>query len=536
MTGLDTTFDTLTTTGNDAAIRVLEFALGDPDPQISRRAIAALASRPEPQSGSCILRHWPQLKQDNVRVLQQDAGHLVDAVAKSLRGKETFVREAIDAASMLDLFSYIPDIVQLAESHAQTAVREDAAGAALRLVCRMNSHASPQGITHTVRTSIVARLARSVEKYAFHRNRDLVDAFLVASVHCDGQLQKWLSPKSPHRVILLERMRTNMSDDMADLLASFIKRQQLDDEVVVILKERTDSVIGSMLLKHIGRSPCAAVINNLRRLGWPACFDLLDYVTAHQSESEHAAMIQMATYACESPLTLLRLVTSLVPLEEPTVIEATASVLANLQPLSPDEWLRAAIEAGSHFEERDRLSDHALLFCEVIDLLTHGDMALVRAVQHLLSNFKAESLLSRFVSLDVTQQQGLGVILGMLDISVVQWVRDRLRHPVMQNRLDAIEAAMALGYVDSLQESFTHIVRNDHQEARAYAARALGNAKSTATLRLLQEMLAMPESSARDEAARAILKRTRKELPRAQEPSPASNESVDLEPTVTAEA
>ena len=79
----------------------------------------------------------------------------------------------------------------------------------------------------------------------------------------------------------------------------------------------------------------------------------------------------------------------------------------------------------------------------------------------------------------------------------------------MKNRIEGIAAAESLGIVDLLLDSFTHLVQNDHQEARRAAAAAMAHASSKETLDLLQDMIAMPESSARDEAVRSMELRTR---------------------------
>jgi hypothetical protein len=96
-----------------------------------------------------------------------------------------------------------------------------------------------------------------------------------------------------------------------------------------------------------------------------------------------------------------------------------------------------------------------------------------------------------------------------IDPKALDQVRDGLRHPVLTNRLDAIAMADALGAVDMLGDAFTHIAREDHQEARIRAAEAMATASSDETMQLLKEMLKLPPCPVRDAAIIAIERRQR---------------------------
>ena len=95
----------------------------------------------------------------------------------------------------------------------------------------------------------------------------------------------------------------------------------------------------------------------------------------------------------------------------------------------------------------------------------------------------------------------------MIDPDAIERVRDALRHPVLKNRLEAIAMADALAVVDLLSDAFTHIAREDHQEARVRAAEVMSDATGDATLRLLQEMTDLPECPVRDAALAALEQR-----------------------------
>ncbi len=101
----------------------------------------------------------------------------------------------------------------------------------------------------------------------------------------------------------------------------------------------------------------------------------------------------------------------------------------------------------------------------------------------------------------------MGQVVLEIDPDAIDRVRDALRHPVLTKRLDAIAMADALGVVDLLYDSFAHITREDHQEARMRAAEAMAEAHSDETLSLLLEMIDLPECPVRDTAILAIERR-----------------------------
>jgi hypothetical protein len=116
-------------------------------------------------------------------------------------------------------------------------------------------------------------------------------------------------------------------------------------------------------------------------------------------------------------------------------------------------------------------------------------------------------MLHRFDSLRPRTRRKLGRVVMRVDPDALDRIRDALRHPVLKNRLAAIATADAFAAVDLLAESFAHISREDHQEARIRAAKVMSNAESEQTLAMLREMVQLPESPVRDAAVEALQKR-----------------------------
>ena len=175
----------------------------------------------------------------------------------------------------------------------------------------------------------------------------------------------------------------------------------------------------------------------------------------------------------------------------------------------PDEeiWMRAAIPVADDNQEAIKSRTNARLLHRLIEMLGHGDQTVVRGVQRVLAPLHAEKMLTQFQDLRPRSRRRLGRVVMMVDPTAIERVRDSLRHPVLARRLEAIATADALAAVDLLSDSFAHIVREDHQEARSRAAEALASAESEETMQLLQEMISLPECQARDSALMALQQR-----------------------------
>ncbi len=503
MTRLDITFQTLAASSNEAAISVLGVALGDPDARVRLLATAALADRRELRCGELLLGHWDQMDECQKQALREHPGPLPRIINDSLARGDHHLPNAIQAATALHRFEMVPKLVDLAETHISHTIRKSATQSVGRLADLMGAQARGGRDPGSIRIDALARLARSVEQLPLHRNRDLVDAFLLASTSRDGKLLQMLDTESPQSRVLVSRFRNSSSDSIANLLASFLRRPKLQPEIANLICDRNDASFRRELLDQVGPDPTTGVLHHLRLLGPIGCMDDNPTAAAALSPDAHAALLHVLSQTTQSPKKLLVLAVAGIHRGEATTTQAATTVLASLPKLDHTYWLNAAIELAEDFDHRITLSADAMLLGDLVDLLSHGDANVVRAVQRVLTPLHAKSIMPRLSGLDASSRQRLGAVLMMIDPSAIDLVRDRLRHPVLKQRLDAIAAAESLGIVDLLADAFSHVVRNDHQEARRRAAEAMALASSSETLALLSEMMQMPDSSARDEAVRA---------------------------------
>ena len=509
MNRLKITFQSLASSPNEAAIRVLGVALADPEPSVRALAVSSLAQRTEKRSGETLLRHWFSLTSEQAIELRKSPGQLVVAVVGAIQKNSDLILEAIAAASKLHRVELLPELVDIVETHELNSTRQAALQSVIELADLLGSQARGVRDPGAVRAAAITRLAKAIQSFPVHRCHGLVDAFLLAPTSKDSQLVDILASETVSRKIVLNRFANSDLAGIADLLASFIRRTRLQPEIITLIASRSCTSFRSALLQYVGADPGNAVLNHFSEIGRPASCDGNPANAAALPAEEHAALLHVIAQTSESPQSLLRFAVSTIRRDEQPTTDAAIDVLGRCETPGIVYWIKAAVELAGDFDARVTLGDDAMLLGDLVDLLSHGQASVVQSVQHVLRPLHAEAVLPYLSKLSLKHRNRLGRILMMIDPEAVNVVRDRLRHPILKNRLDGVTAAESLGIVDLLLESFTHLVQNDHQEARRAAAAAMAHASSKETLNLLQDMIAMPESSARDEAVRSFEIRTR---------------------------
>ncbi len=509
MKRLNYTFQTLAASPSEAAISVLGVALVDPEPKVRALAVSSLAKRTEKRSGEMLLRHWFSLTNEQTLELRAAPGQLVVAVAEAIQTGSDLVLEAISAVGKLHRVELLPQLVGIVETHALNSTRQTALQAVIELADLLGSQARGVRDPGAVRAAATSRLAESIQSFPVHRCNGLVDAFLLASTSKDTRLIEILASESVSRKVVLNRFAKSDLAGVSNLLASFIRRTSLPPVIVSLLTSRSCSSFRSALLQYVSADPGSALLNRISEIGRPASCEDNPANAAAMPVEEHAALLHVIAQTSDSPKRLLRFAVSAIRRDEQPATDAAVHVLARCETPGSVYWIKAAIELAGDFDARVTLGDDAMLLGDLVDLLSHGQSSVVKSIQRVLAPLHAEAVFPYLTQLDPKNRNRLGRILMMIDPAAVDVVRDRLRHPIMKNRIEGIAAAESLGIVDLLLDSFTHLVQNDHQEARRAAAAAMAHASSKETLDLLQDMIAMPESSARDEAVRSMELRTR---------------------------
>ena len=507
MHGLDVTFQTLAESQNVSAIDVLIAAIKDGDQYIRHRALAALLQRPEKRSSEELLKVWPHLDASNIATLTESKKWLLDAVLDALKSDSQSAVSAIKVVRDLYLHEAVLPIIELAESHRSRAVRHAATETVLVIAKALGFEARHSRDPSSVRRPIVARLDTSVRCLSMHRNEDLVDAFLMASAWSDSGLRTALASDQPTSKPLLIRLEESQQYTVVELLAGFLTRRKFSPQIAEIIKRRPDDSCREALLRTTTNTPSATVIRNLNSIGIPMSCREGEKLMRELPPERRAALAHVYIATMRDVTVQLHVVLTAIELGGPACTEAGILGLNRCEIPSFDYWLPAVLLLAREDPEETEGDANARLLSRLIDLLECGDDGIVRGAQRVLSSLNVGDVLPKFEQFTEQQAREIGQVVMMIDSDAIGQIRDGLRHPVLKKRIAAITAADALAAVDSLADLFDHISREDHQEARILAARAMGKATNEKTLDLLREMTELPDCAARDAAVEALQRR-----------------------------
>lgn len=507
MQGLQLTYDTLGRTRNEAAVDVLLAALADPDSSTRRSGLTALMARSESRAAEQVLAHWQLLRPDDLRLLRPRKRWVTPVIAAELKGEGEQVLRAISAAESIELTGVIPDLVLMAESSGVRQVRTAASDAVLKMVESLGQEARADRDQPTVRNPVLHRLADSVRRFSMHQNEKLVDAFLMTVSWGDADFRQLIGENSPQLELICKRLAESDSVSLNDLLAGFLRRRSIPEPITRIIQSRDCPGFRESILRVVGAEPTANVLRNLTDMGTPVCCLGGESLMEEVNSDYRAALAHVCSATDPDHLRRLHVVAAAVELGGPGCELAAASCFARCPVPAIEIWMRAAIPIAGGDQQEIKKDANAHLLQRLIDLLDHADTTLVRSVRRILGPLHADQMLHRFDSLRPRTRRKLGRVVLMIDSDAIDRIRDALRHPVLDNRLSAIAAADALAIVDLLSDSFQHIVREDHQQARILAAEVMSDAEGETTLALLREMVELPESPVRDAAFAALSKR-----------------------------
>lgn len=504
MHGIPLTIETLGKSRNESAIDVLISIIVNSNGRHSKLAFKALTGRGEPAAAAAAVKYWKQFGETVHSVAKDRAPWFENAVTEQLRMQGPDVLAAIHVAKTLKLHTTIDPLASVAESAQDKLVQGAAIDAILFFANELGSAARQKSEVSLARTSVMNRLWDSVRHFADHGRVDLVDAFLSSSTWGDAPIRHVVAKQDAAHNLVMERFAESDQPGVAELLAGFIKRRNLEPALMERIFARTDAKFRIALLQSIGSQPNKIVCYNIKDTGLPkSCRDGADSIS-ELPPMLRGAMVQVYGNACNDPIELINVAATAIQCGGEGVEEAVVEVLQDCAIPSFHRWLKAVPAFASDDEAAIQKSTEAKLLRSLIGLLRHPNEEVAEVVNRVLTEIQVDEVVARISQFREVNRIRLGKIVRETDPMAIERVKQALRHPVMKNRIDAIDLADAMAFVDLLGDSFTRIVRDDHQLLRIKAATVLGRSQSSHSIALLEEMLTLPESQVRDAARIAI--------------------------------
>ncbi len=565
---LSPTYRLLADWPGDAATTLLITAAGQETASVACDACVALARRDDRRGHRWLVENPDRLRWISGGVKTADYGrrrqpdrdpcswltslcnapalqHSIDDVLRELLDRDQ-TGEAdpvswIEAAVWMNVFTALPRLIVLATSGRWAGGPAGGAVASLSdqlgRQCRGgNRHRG--GLT-SVRRDTLARLrSRLTETNRPEDEPWLIDAVLSLSQWSDGSLPRLLDFGGGVAVAVAERLTTCRSRGVVDLIASLPTRRTAAPALLAAWHTRTDRPLAAAILRTVGPRPPATVTQRLSELGLPPCLLSVTMENVNsdgengwlsQTSMRLAAWRVLTAVASDDDQTLLGLNWAMRLLgriesaadDDADVESGCESIrlgLAAGRVVSPRCWITAieaidpiSVDVGGVSPGGDTAADrHRRTLWTLGRLigLTDRPEPIGRVALQLLTPLTFENLLRRRDPVSPEVRTRLGRLVMRLDPTAVETLRDALRHPVLETRIEAIEWIASQGLLELMAGDLAAGIAGEHTRVRRRLAVRLGDETGAATGRLLSQLSAQAHPDVAEAACRSLARRS----------------------------
>lgn len=474
-TGLDATFNLLSTTPNEAAAPVLISALDSENSEIRKFAAQGLLQRNSRRGEKAILHRLHENDPQWRSILREYPGRMTTALRDAVVGDNPQNFEnACRAILWLREFQIATTLVTVMEdpkSHFVDGAAQTLLGLARILyeeLARPRDY-SVRRDPQNERRKLLAPIEASLARFRTHQRREVVEAFLMLVHRDDLVLQKLIhDPQHPAYLVTLDVLTHSQHGGISRLLLSFLDDAKAPRIVLKLVARRGDLRFVQRLLDRFSEDRSANFLANLKRLESVSWIPN-DVQMIRRLEPNHQSML--ASFAQATGIShhdRFELVRNLLDVGTPQGRADAVRCLMHYSSSEADQLVLRALEdtdeavlAEAALQLRERSITGAL--SRAIQLLDHDSERVREAARKNLAEFTAERYIESFDSMSEQAKRFTGELVLKVDPSIVDLIQRELRSPSRAARLRAMEMARDIGAVNILlSELIGNLDENDH--------------------------------------------------------------------------
>lgn len=482
--GLQTTFRVLSTSENDAAVRVLVPALDSPYPAIRDAALEALLARRSTAGHREILRRLDTLDERWQEIIGARPGRMIAALREAVLGDDLHLAtNACRAAVWYREYELIPALITVLEDPVHPA--SDLAGKTLTELVELfcdelaSSSSRPRRDPQLLRAHLVGSLELSIQRYVKHRRREVVEALVLLAPRDNGMLQQVLG--DPHHaafVTLLDVLGKSPHPQAIRLLSSFLDVLGAPSAALSVIFKRCDVRFLDSLLHRVGRELTETQKRNSKRVQSVAWLknggETLENLDEH-CQSAAVLLIAASNAPREMILDTLR---RLLRTGQPEGRKSAVQALETFQGSEVNQLVLAAlddtdpqVQALALVQLRRRGLPGALL--RLVELLDSPHAIVRRAARKSLAEFSFVRFLAAFDMLDDEVRRSTGALVKKVDPQTLPLLRAEIESPLPRRRLRGLKIAEAIDAWEAVENSVVQLLSDEDHVVRAAAADAL---------------------------------------------------------------
>lgn len=513
---IDTTFDTLAATRNEAAAGLLIAALDSPHEAIAQAALRAILRRRSPAAHREVLARWHTFSPAFKTIVFENPTRLSAAIRDAVLSQQTQLSlSGCDAARCVGEYELIPALVNAAEQGA-AGTADTAAHTLLQLAEMLHDElAAPRDwrrrrdpYLHCTRA--VSALEVSTRRYGQHRRKEIVTAFLMLAGRDNGTLRRILREPLDHaHAAVVELLAHSTHPALVQLALDFLDDSRAPSAAVKILARREDDEFLHLLLEKIGADPSSGARVNLRRIQrihWLP--HVAAQLTALEDDAQQAAVQAVAGSGLPRG-EKLKFLKSVLQRGRPAARRAAVAVLAEFQGVEPNRLvLRALRDEDAHVQAAalSQLRPRSLpgAMATLIDAIDSPEEIVSRAARRCLREFTFARYLSAYDGMNEEVRRSTGQLVRKVDPRLPQALRDEMNAASRCRRLRAIDVAATLEMIDEMEGVFHELLHDDDHVVRIEAAAALAECPTEKTRLALRDALLDRNAAVKNAAQRAL--------------------------------
>ncbi len=479
------TFDLLAKTENEAAVRILTAALESRSTELRDMAIGAILSRHSSAGHRALLQRLHLLPEEGRDRIRKSQTPMTQALRNMILETDAQIcTNGCEAVLWFREYDLIPALINAVTDQANP--NADLAGRTLmELIESLYAELASPGEVRArrdpqlLREHTITALESGVQRYSQHRQREVIEAFLLLANRDNVILKQILTdPRHAAFVVTIELLSKSERGGVIRLLLALLDDPHSPSAALSVIGNRYDQRFMQFLLRKIGREPSKPTAKNLKRIesiGWLSdaarVVDRLDDAGQHSlvkfviaSGVRRQAALGMVEYILHHGRAGGRQAAS-GALAEFNGEQANALALKCLDDEDPQ------VQANAIAQLRSRGIPGSL--SRLVDLLDNSETVVQRAVQESLAEFNFQRFLGAFDMLDDDVRHSTGMLVKKVDPNVVPLLMAEMQSAIRTRRQRALQVARTVEMVEQLEPGVIALLNDENHLIRAEAASTL---------------------------------------------------------------
>ncbi|HUT10983.1 MAG TPA: HEAT repeat domain-containing protein [Thermoguttaceae bacterium] len=520
---LNKTFDYLSKTENEAALEVLIAGLDASHQPTQHLALRTLMDRRDPQGHREVFRRLPKLDEHCRAIVSERPERLKNVVGETVRNADgKSCASACNAIVAFRLYEVLPALVSVL-SNEENPNTDLVAHTVLKLTESFYRELS--GIDdqparknqENLRIRITGALEDAVKKYHRHERKEIVEALLLLAKSKSVVLRRLLQrPEERSHHAIVESLSYSPRGGVTRLLLAFLEDPQMPLVVAKVICGRCDAKFVGHLARTVGSHPTKTVVETLERFDSIAWALPGHEVFGKLDDAAQEGAVQIVVNSSMDRALALKVIGYLLMEAKPAGRRAAAKALGQFEGPEANTLVIKGlndedpqVRANLLVQVRSRRIPGALSL--MIRMVDSRDEEVHRALREAMPEFTFCHFLANLDNMPENLIATAGHVVSKIDRECKSKLEAEMTGPSPVRRRRAVQAAVATGLADDLEQTIILLLSDEDHVVRVAAAKSLADCKTLPTWEALRDAL-LDRSFVVKEAAEKSLQRISQSL------------------------